>query len=121
MSLLQRLFSYSHYYKCYFDLLLTYNYRSCREILDFLASYYQAHLEARGSHPRHPLFYPLNFYVVKGEDRLMGTSYVNAEEMLEVAFRVEDLYRNWPPAWGALDDESIAVLTPYTLQVYDEN
>ena len=37
--------------------------------------------------------------------------------MLEVAFRVEDLYQNWPPDWGPLDDESIAVLTPYTLQV----
>eukprot|EP00057_Strongylocentrotus_purpuratus_P033405 XP_791308.3 PREDICTED: helicase with zinc finger domain 2 [Strongylocentrotus purpuratus] len=117
-SLLQRLFTYSRYHKCFFDLLLTHNYRSCREILDFLASYYTVKLEARGTHPRHPLFYPLNFYVVKGEDRLIGTSFVNGEEMLEVAFRVEDLYQNWPPAWGPLDDESIAVLTPYTLQVH---
>eukprot|EP00057_Strongylocentrotus_purpuratus_P023337 XP_011677811.1 PREDICTED: uncharacterized protein LOC105444801 [Strongylocentrotus purpuratus] len=74
-SLLQRLFSYSRYHKCFFDLLLTHNYRSCLEILDFLAPYYNARMEALGTHPRHPLFYPLNFYVVKGEDRLMGASY----------------------------------------------
>nr|XP_054758115.1 helicase with zinc finger domain 2-like [Lytechinus pictus] len=118
VSLLQRLFTYSRDHRCSFDLLLTYNYRSCKEILDFLASYYRARLEARGTHPRHPLFYPLNFYVVKGEDKLMGTSYVNLQEMLEVAFRVDDLVQNWPPAWGPVDDESIAVLTPYTLQVH---
>ncbi|XP_071490369.1 3'-5' exoribonuclease HELZ2-like [Diadema antillarum] len=119
ISLLQRLFTFSRQKHCYYDLLLTYNYRTCAEILDFLAvSYYRTRLEARGSHPKHPLYYPLNFYLVKGEDRLVGTSYVNNQEMLQVAFIVQDLIQNWPPSWGELEGEKVAVLTAYTLQVH---
>ena len=118
VSLLERLQDYSMRNRCQMDLLLTFNYRTRPEILEFISeTHYKVKLDAKGDHPRHPEYYPLVFCTVKGEDQLLGTSYVNNYEVLEIAYRIETLYRDWPADWGQKDRSSICVMTPYSFQV----
>ncbi|XP_033628979.1 uncharacterized protein LOC117291425 isoform X1 [Asterias rubens] len=113
-SLLERLFIN----KMASSVFLTYNYRTCQPILNFIAqTYYHEALRAHGNHPVHKDFYPLMFCAVKGEDQHVGMSYVNNYEVMEIVFRVEELCRKWPENWGKFNKNSIGIITPYSMQV----
>ncbi|XP_038048815.1 helicase with zinc finger domain 2-like [Patiria miniata] len=100
------------------NVVLTYNYRTCEQILKFIAeTYYHQQFKALGNHPVHPDFYPLSFCAVKGEDQHVGMSYVNNLEVLEIVFRAEELCRKWPEKWGKFNKNSIGIISPYSMQV----
>ncbi|XP_071941737.1 3'-5' exoribonuclease HELZ2-like [Antedon mediterranea] len=115
-SILKRL--HDHYEKTgdQNTIFLHHNYRTCKEILTFVSDiFYKTKLSSKKLHPPHPTLYPLSFYAVRGQDHLVGTSYCNRDEVVELGFRVEGLYRNWPTEWG--EKKSIGVVTPYNSQV----
>ncbi|XP_071943710.1 3'-5' exoribonuclease HELZ2-like [Antedon mediterranea] len=117
-SILKRL--HDHYKKAKDEntIFLYYNYRTCEEILSFVSDiFYKTKLISKKLHPIHPTIHPLSFYAVRGKDHLVGTSYCNRDEVVELGFRVENLYRNWPPEWGEKRD--IGVVTPYNSQVLE--
>ncbi|XP_071820469.1 3'-5' exoribonuclease HELZ2-like isoform X2 [Apostichopus japonicus] len=115
ISMLEREFYWYKRWRCKNTCFLTYNYRMVKEILDFIARYhYQSPLVAKGDHYRHHDYHPMSFLTVKGNDQLIGTSYINMAEVNAIVQEVQELARRWPHQWGDLD---IAVLTPYRLQV----
>ncbi|PIK57866.1 putative helicase with zinc finger domain 2 [Apostichopus japonicus] len=115
ISMLEREFHWCKRWRCQNTCFLTYNYRMVKEILDFIARYhYQSPLVAKVDHYRHHDYHPMSFLTVKGNDQLIGTSYINMAEVNAIVQEVQKLARRWPHQWKDLD---IAVLTPYRLQV----
>ncbi|XP_077997754.1 3'-5' exoribonuclease HELZ2-like [Glandiceps talaboti] len=122
-SLLKRL--YGLYMECgdgseLYRLMLVENYRCNDEILKFVSKlYYGKQLIASSDPPqqRHPDVYPLAFFSANGKEELVGTSYFNEAEVLELTYRVEWLSRNWPKEWGSCDMSTVGVLSPYASQV----
>ena len=118
MSLLQRLYKYDKQNDCHASCNLIINYRSCQPILDFLKVHYGTAFQSKSTSKEHPNLYPLNFVDVRGEDELVGTSYMNAEEAKMIADFVKSLMRNWPEEeWGRPKQSEVVVLSPYRVQV----
>ncbi|XP_066291041.1 3'-5' exoribonuclease HELZ2-like [Branchiostoma lanceolatum] len=97
-----------------FLVMLTDNYRCCEEILRFLSESFYGGLKSVGQ-PRHPRWYPLTFFSAEGDDKTgdYSTSYFNIAEVLEIAERVEKLWKDWPEEWGPRNMADIGVITPY--------
>ncbi|CAH1274458.1 HELZ2 [Branchiostoma lanceolatum] len=97
-----------------FLVMLTDNYRCCEEILRFLSESFYGGLKSVGQ-PRHPRWYPLTFFSAEGDDQTgdYSTSYFNMAEVLEIAERVEKLWKDWPEEWGPRNMADIGVITPY--------
>nr|XP_023024171.1 probable helicase with zinc finger domain isoform X1 [Leptinotarsa decemlineata] len=120
ISLLERL--YDHYpsqFPC--KILLCENYRAHESIIQFTSeSFYDQKLISSSKQPKHYKFYPLTFFTTRGEDvqDKNSTAFYNNSEVYEVVERVAELKRNWPSEWGAYNDQSIGVVTPYSDQVF---
>ncbi|CAH1119647.1 unnamed protein product [Phaedon cochleariae] len=120
ISLLERL--YDHYpaqFPC--KILLCENYRAHESIIQFTSeSFYDQKLVSSSKQPRHSKFFPLTFFTTRGEDvqDKNSTAFYNNSEVYEVVERVSELKRNWPTEWGAYNDQSIGVVTPYSDQVF---
>ncbi|CAH1274496.1 HELZ2 [Branchiostoma lanceolatum] len=97
-----------------FLVMLTDNYRCCEEVLRFLSESFYGGLKSVGQ-PRHPRWYPLTFFSAEGDDKTgdYSTSYFNMAEVLEIAERVEKLWKDWPEEWGPRNMADIGVITPY--------
>eukprot|EP00057_Strongylocentrotus_purpuratus_P026536 XP_011681010.1 PREDICTED: uncharacterized protein LOC579093 [Strongylocentrotus purpuratus] len=117
MSLLQRLFKYDKQNDCHASCNLTINYRSCQPILDFLKVHYGTAFISKSTSSGHPNLFPLNFVDVRGEDQLVGTSYMNAEEAKIIAEYVASLMKHWPEEWDRPKKSDVVVLSPYRVQV----
>eukprot|EP00057_Strongylocentrotus_purpuratus_P028231 XP_011682705.1 PREDICTED: helicase with zinc finger domain 2 isoform X2 [Strongylocentrotus purpuratus] len=117
MSLLQRLFKYDKQNDCHASCNLTINYRSCQPILDFLKVHYGTAFISKSTSSEHPNLFPLNFVDVRGEDQLVGTSYMNAEEARIIAEYVASLMKHWPEEWDRPKQSDVVVLSPYRVQV----
>ncbi|XP_070570218.1 3'-5' exoribonuclease HELZ2-like [Ptychodera flava] len=103
-----------------FRIMLDENYRCQENILKFISLLFYGKALIASSDPpqkRHPEIYPLAFYSASGEERIIGTSYYNTAEVLELAHRIESLCRNWPKEWGKKDLSTIGVISPYSSQV----
>ncbi|CAH1973165.1 unnamed protein product [Acanthoscelides obtectus] len=120
ISLLERL--YDHYptpFPC--KILLCENYRAHESIIHFTSeSFYDQKLISSSKQPTHAKFYPLTFFTTRGEDvqDKNSTAFYNNSEVYEVVERVAELKRSWPTEWGAYNDQSIGVVTPYSDQVF---
>lgn len=120
ISLLERL--YDHYpvdFPC--KILLCENYRAHEAIIKFTSElFYDQKLIASGKQPRHEKFFPLTFFTTRGEDvqDKNSTAFYNNSEVYEVVERVQDLRKQWPSAWGKMNDQSIGIMTPYADQVF---
>ncbi|XP_019641872.1 PREDICTED: helicase with zinc finger domain 2-like [Branchiostoma belcheri] len=102
-----------------FLVMLTDNYRCCKEIVQFLSQSFYGGLNSKSvGQPRHPRWYPLTFFSAEGEDKTgdYSTSYFNMAEVLEILERVEQLVEDWPEEWGARSMKDIGVITPYHYQ-----
>ncbi|XP_063955339.1 3'-5' exoribonuclease HELZ2-like [Lytechinus pictus] len=117
MSLLQRLFKYDKQNDCHASCNLIINYRSCQPILDFLKVHYGTAFMSKSTNKEHPNLFPLNFVDVRGEDRLVRTSYMNAEEAKIISEYVKSLMDHWPDEWGRCKQSDVVVLSPYRVQV----
>uniref|UniRef100_A0A674BIW7 Helicase with zinc finger 2 n=1 Tax=Salmo trutta TaxID=8032 RepID=A0A674BIW7_SALTR len=93
------------------------NYRSTKEIVEFVSTNFYVGksdaIKAVGNVPAHPNCHPLRFHHVRGESHLDTTSmsWFNREEVASVVEVVQNLLRDWPPAWGNQDQSSICVLS----------
>ncbi|KAI4471147.1 dna2/nam7 helicase family [Holotrichia oblita] len=120
VSLLERL--YDHYptaFPC--KILLSENYRAHEAIIQFTSeSFYDQKLVACGKQPKHDVYYPLTFFTTRGEDiqDQNSTAFYNNSEVYEIVERVVELKRMWPLSWGAFDEHSIGIMTPYSDQVF---
>ncbi|XP_071791761.1 3'-5' exoribonuclease HELZ2-like isoform X2 [Asterias amurensis] len=120
MSLLERLF-----YMKVGRILLHSNYRTNQDILNFISRAFYLGTSAEKTmtavikHEPFPGFkHPLLFCTVKGQDQPMGASYINQHEVDQLVVNVQFLHNNWPEEkWGAVDKNSIAIVTPYKMQV----
>ena len=104
------------------NVLLRSNYRSKKEILRFISAVHYGgpdELRAESEQPTCDNIVPLTLYTAQGREVLDAdkTSFYNQAEVDEVTARVEELYNNWPPEWGAREPEMIGVITPYFEQV----
>ena len=118
MSLLRRLYKHDRQNSCGFSLLLDKNYRSCQAILNFVKIFYGLRLVSEYDGQEHPNLYPLNFVSVRGSDEMVGMSYINKEEAVEIVDKVESLLAHWPEdLWGRKNASDIVVLSPYHMQV----
>ncbi|CAH1794723.1 unnamed protein product [Owenia fusiformis] len=119
ISLLERLYDiYPAENPC--KILLCENYRSHEAIISCTSDlFYDNRLVASGNQPRHEVFYPLTFFMAKGEDNQHNnsTAFYNTAEVYEIVERVDELQKMWPKSWGPLDESSIGVVSPYTDQV----
>nr|XP_046195439.1 helicase with zinc finger domain 2-like [Oncorhynchus gorbuscha] len=120
-TLLNRLF---HYYQAQESsaalksrIIFNENYRSTKEIVEFVSTNFYVGksdaIKAVGNVPAHPNCHPLRFHHVRGESHLDNTSmsWFNLEEVTCVVKIVQDLLRDWPPAWGNKDQRSVCVLS----------
>ena len=103
-------------------MVLTKNYRSHPDILDFSSEiFYENLLVAASSpeQPRHPCIPPLTFYSAMGQEEFEQNlgSYRNMAEVDEVVRQVQELAENWPREWGPYSPEEICVVAPYYYQV----
>ncbi|XP_064617537.1 3'-5' exoribonuclease HELZ2-like [Liolophura sinensis] len=105
------------------QILFNKNYRSKKEILQFLSSVFYGGPETLISESHIPSvrgISPLAFYSVQGQEiqEPHSTSYYNTAEMEEVVERVAELYNKWPDEWGTKDPGAICVTTSYVDQVH---
>uniref|UniRef100_A0A8C7KD26 Helicase with zinc finger domain 2 n=1 Tax=Oncorhynchus kisutch TaxID=8019 RepID=A0A8C7KD26_ONCKI len=120
-TLLNRLF---HYYQAQESsaalksrIIFNENYRSTKEIVEFVSTNFYVGksdaIKAVGNVPAHPNCHPLRFHHVRGESHLDNTSmsWFNLEEVTCVVKIVQNLLRDWPPAWGNKDQRSVCVLS----------
>ncbi|XP_071017732.1 3'-5' exoribonuclease HELZ2 isoform X1 [Oncorhynchus clarkii lewisi] len=120
-TLLNRLF---HYYQAQESsaalksrIIFNENYRSTKEIVEFVSiNFYVGKsdaIKAVGNVPAHPNCHPLRFHHIRGESHLDNTSmsWFNRKEVASVVEVVQNLLRDWPPAWGNQDQSSICVLS----------
>ncbi|XP_045079685.1 helicase with zinc finger domain 2 isoform X1 [Coregonus clupeaformis] len=120
-TLLNRLF---HYYQAQESsaalksrIIFNENYRSTKEIVEFVSTNFYVGksdaIKAVGNVPAHPNCHPLRFHHVRGESHLDNTSmsWFNRKEVASVVEIVQNLLRDWPPAWGNQDQSSICVLS----------
>uniref|UniRef100_A0A4W5KNA1 Helicase with zinc finger 2 n=1 Tax=Hucho hucho TaxID=62062 RepID=A0A4W5KNA1_9TELE len=120
-TLLNRLF---HYYQAQESsaalksrIIFNENYRSTKEIVEFVSTNFYVGksdaIKAVGNVPAHPNCHPLRFHHVRGESHLDTTSmsWFNRKEVASVVEVVQNLLRDWPPAWGNQDQSSICVLS----------
>ncbi|KAL3877847.1 hypothetical protein ACJMK2_035491 [Sinanodonta woodiana] len=128
MSLLERLYNYydSHSNlispESPLNILLSINYRTKMEILRFIAATFYGgpdKLISRSNIPAVVEITPLTFYGVQGREvqDSDSVSYYNMSEVQEIVERVEELFKNWPEAWGERSAKEIGVVTPYYDQV----
>ncbi|KAK3594867.1 hypothetical protein CHS0354_005940 [Potamilus streckersoni] len=128
MSLLERLYNYydSHSNlispESPLNILLSINYRTKMEILRFIAATFYGgpdKLISRSNIPSVVEITPLTFYGVQGREvqDTDSVSYYNMSEVQEIVERVEELFSNWPEAWGECSAKEIGVVTPYYDQV----
>ncbi|KAL2090569.1 hypothetical protein ACEWY4_012832 [Coilia grayii] len=99
------------------------NYRSTKEIVDFVSSCFyvkgETVIKASGNVTAHPKQYPLMFSHVRGECYLDTTtmSWYNPEQVKSVVQIVLDVLSNWPEEWNQRDASAICILSQGT-QVY---
>ncbi|GCB60757.1 hypothetical protein scyTo_0009228 [Scyliorhinus torazame] len=126
-TLLYRLFQYyqkiKHEKATKSRLIFTENYRSVKEIIDFVSKHFYVEkadaFQASGNIPRHPRFYPLMFCHVRGSSCFNSSklSWYNETEIIQVVERVESVLNNWPEEWGKLDPSSVCVVSSEGFQV----
>lgn len=121
VSLLERIYKiYPENHPC--RIQLCQNYRAHADIIAFTSEIFYDGKITPGQNVlmRHPIFKPLTFYAVSGEELqdIHSTGYVHASEAYEIANRVHELKSNWPvDQWGSYGDGSIGVLAYYADQV----
>lgn len=102
-------------------ILLTENYRSNEQILQFSSDmFYGGKLSSGSKQPLHPWLGPLVFYSALGKEEIEEnrSSYRNLAEVNEVVKRVKELIDCWPEAeWGPKDLNQVAVVSSYRYQV----
>ncbi|XP_078092612.1 3'-5' exoribonuclease HELZ2 [Mustelus asterias] len=126
-TLLNRLFHYyqkiKHYKAIKSRLIFKENYRSVKEIIDFVSKHFYVGtsdvIQASGNIPRHPHFYPLMFCHVPGSSCFNPSklSWYNETEIIQVVEKVESVLNNWPMEWGKLDPSSVCVVSSEGFQV----
>lgn len=126
ISLQERLF---HYYRgrqieAKLDpnvILLTENYRSNEQVLQFSSDmFYGGKLSSGSEQPLHPELGPLVFFSALGKEEIEEnhSSFRNLAEVNEVVKRVKELTDCWPEAkWGPKDLKRVAVVSSYRYQV----
>ncbi|KAM7006817.1 3'-5' exoribonuclease HELZ2-like [Tautogolabrus adspersus] len=120
-TLLNRLFHYYQGQKCdaahNSRIIFSENYRSTLEIVEFVSTYFYVGkndvIKAVGNVPAPASGHALKFYHVRGECLLdtMSMSWYNKEEVAKVVEAVEEILKQWPSSWGAIDPGSICVLS----------
>ena len=101
-------------------ILLTENYRSNEQLLQFSSDmFYGGKLSSGSDQPIHPSFGPLLFYSALGKEEMEENhfSYRNMAEVNEVVRRVKELVDCWPKEWGTKDLTEVAVVSSYHYQV----
>jgi len=102
--------------------LLTENYRSNEQVLQFSSDmFYGGKLSSGSKQPLHPLLGPLVFYAALGKEEIERnhSSYRNLAEVNEVVKRVKELTDSWPKTeWGPIDLKKVAVVSSYRYQVF---
>ena len=102
-------------------ILLTENYRSNEQVLQFSSDmFYGGKLSSGSKQPLHPLLGPLVFYSALGMEEIERnhSSYRNLAEVNEVVKRVKELADSWPERdWGPKDLKKVAVVSSYHYQV----
>lgn len=102
-------------------ILLTKNYRSNEQVLQFSSDmFYGGKLSSGSKQPLHPLLGPLVFYSALGKEEIEQnhSSYRNLAEVNEVVKRVKELTDSWPDAeWGPKNLKEVAVVSSYSYQV----
>lgn len=93
------------------------NYRSTPEIVEFVSSCFYVGkndvIKAAGNVPAPADGHALKFRHVRGECRLdaESMSWFNREEVSEVVEAVKEIFREWPSAWGGVDQSAVCVLS----------
>ena len=102
-------------------ILLTENYRSNEQLLQFPSDmFYGGKLSSGSKQPLHPWLGSLVFYSALGEEEIEEnrSSYRNLAEVNEVVKRVKELIDCWPEdEWGPKDLKQVAVVSSYRYQV----
>ncbi|XP_078411424.1 3'-5' exoribonuclease HELZ2 isoform X1 [Cetorhinus maximus] len=126
-TLLNRLFQY--YQKKRHDkaiksrLIFTENYRSVKQIIDFVSKHFYVGkadaIQASGNILPHPTIYPLMFCHVQGSSSFNSSklSWYNEIEIFQVVEKVVSVLNNWPMDWGTLDPRSVCVVSSEAFQV----
>lgn len=106
-------------------ILLTENYRSNEQVLQFSSDmFYGGKLSSSSKQRLHPLLGPFVFYSALGKEEIEQdhSSYRNLAEVDEVVKRVKELTDSWPEdQWGSKDLKQIAVVSSYRYQVFEVN
>lgn len=118
-TLLTRLFHYYQVQKCDTALrsrvILSENYRSTREIVDFVSTHFYIGdvIRATDRVPPPADGQALKFCHVRGECLLdtWSRSWYNSHEATRVVKAVKDVLQNWPSTWGPKEPCSICVLS----------
>ena len=101
--------------------LLTENYRSNKQVLQFSSDmFYGGKLSSSSKERLHPQLGPLVFYSALGTEETDENqfSYRNLAEVNEVVKRVKEVTDCWPEAeWGPIDLKQVAVVSSYNYQV----
>ncbi|XP_052276348.1 uncharacterized protein LOC127875362 isoform X2 [Dreissena polymorpha] len=104
-----------------YKIILCENYRSNSAIVDFTSAFYDYPLKAVKNQPRHDELYPLAFFAVRGEEKMLEddvkSGYYNEDEVQEVVEQVQFLTQYRTKAWTELSENDICVVAPYHLQV----
>ncbi|CAH1794927.1 unnamed protein product, partial [Owenia fusiformis] len=126
-SLLERIFKFYETYASglfknrQVNILLKNNYRSKMEILRFISvAFYGGPQKLIPKSQQLPSSKPpLVFYAAEGKEiqDKNSVAYYNNAEIEEVTDRVEEIYNEWPEAWGERQPSLIGIVTPYTEQV----
>ncbi|XP_046436659.1 probable helicase with zinc finger domain [Neodiprion fabricii] len=120
LSLLERICNlYPPIFPC--KILLCQNYRAHSTIIGLTSElFYAGQVVGCGKHLAHPIFNPLTFFSVQGQDvqGMHSTGFYNDAEAFEVTDRIAELKSCWPTEqWGPYGEGAIGVVAHYAEQV----
>ncbi|XP_012268061.2 probable helicase with zinc finger domain [Athalia rosae] len=120
LSLLERICNlYPPLFPC--KILLCQNYRAHSTIIGLTSElFYSGQVVGCGKHLAHPIFTPLTFFSVQGQDvqGMHSTGFYNDAEAFEVTDRIAELKSRWPTEqWGPYGEGAIGVVAHYAEQV----